>query len=234
MTPGHGSGDRSETLEQPWDRLLSDRDRAVIEAAGYDERGASTWETRGVGERPGVLVVDMQRYIVGEDVPIFEAVEESAVAIGEAAWDAVDHIAPLLDEARSLDVPVFYSRVVPTRYDDPAHDDLGIVEPLAPAAGDVVVDKPFSSSFFGTDLSGRLVRAGVDTLVVVGNTTSGCLRATVVDAQQLGFDVVVPRECVFDRLDISHAVGLLDMWMKYANVLPVEAARELLAELAGA
>lgn len=218
--------------ERPWDRLLTDRDRAVIEAAGYDERGAASWDTRGVGDRPGLLVVDMQRYIVGEDVPIFEAVEASAVAIGETAWAAIDQIAPLLEASRSLDVPVFYSRVVPARYDDPSHDDLRIVEPLSPEPGESVVDKPFSSSFFGTDLVSRLIRADVDTLVVVGNTTSGCLRATVVDAQQLGFDVVVPQECVFDRLDLSHAVGLLDMWMKYANVLPVEAVHELLAERA--
>lgn len=218
--------------DPPWDEYLSERDRRVIEAAGYDERGASSWESRAQGTAPAVLVVDMQRITVGEDVPIFEAVEESAIAMGEVAHAAMDHLVPFVDHARDLGVPVVYTRVVPAAYDDPDHPDLDVVDPLEPNPGDPVVDKSYSSAFFGSDLSSVLVREGVDTLFVVGNTTSGCLRATVVDAQQLGFDVVVPVECVFDRLDLAHAASLLDMWMKYATVLRVDDAVESLEELA--
>jgi nicotinamidase-related amidase len=215
--------------ERPWDGLLSKRDRRVIEAAGYDTRGASNWDTRGFGERPMVLVVDMQRLIVADNVSIFDAIEEtSRIAVGEDAWTAMEEMVPFVERARELGVPITYTRVVPPAYDDPDHPDLAVVDPLAPDPGDDILDKRYSSCFHGTDLVSRLVRAQVDTLVVVGDTTSGCLRATVVDAQQYGFKVVVPWECVFDRIDLSHRASLLDMWMKYADVRETSA---VLAEL---
>lgn len=204
---------------RPWDDLLSARDRRVIEAAGYDTRGASNWDTRGFGERPMVLVVDMQRLIVGENVSIFEAIEEtSRIAVGEGAYEAMEEMVPLVERARDLGVPITYTRVIPPAYDDPDHPELAIVDALEPAPDDDILDKRYASCFHGTDLVSRLIRANVDTLVVVGDTTSGCLRATVVDAQQYGFKVVVPYECVFDRIDLSHRASLLDMWMKYADV----------------
>lgn len=220
---------------RPWDDLLSERDRRVIEAAGYDTRGASNWNTRGFGERPMLLVVDMQRLIVADNVSIFEAIEEtSRIAVGEGAWRALEEISPLVERARELGVPITFTRVVPPAYDDPTHPDLAIVDALAPAPGDDVLDKRYSSCFHGTDLVSRLIRANVDTLVVVGDTTSGCLRATVVDAQQYGFNVVVPQECVFDRIDLSHRASLLDMWMKYADVRETSEVLELLESVTDA
>ncbi|WP_255197812.1 isochorismatase family protein [Halorarius litoreus] len=215
--------------ERPWDSLLSDRDREVIEAAGYDEKGASNWNTRGVGDSPMLLIIDVQRVTVGADVPITEAVEESRIAMGEVAHSALEHIVPFVEFVRDQEIPVTHTRVVPPPYgpDDP---EVQIVDALAPREGEAVVDKRYASAFFGTDLVSRLIRANVDTLVVVGDTTSGCLRATVVDAQQFGFKVVVPEECVFDRIDLSHRASLLDMWMKYATVRPTSEVRELLAD----
>jgi len=216
-----------------WEEHLSERDQRVIEAAGYDERGASSWESRGQGERPLVLVIDMQGITVGEDVDIFEAIEESTISMGEVAWDAIDRIVPFLDFARERDVPVIYTRVVPSSYDDTDHPNLDIVDTIAPEEGETVIDKNYASAFYGTDLSSHLVREGADTIFVVGNTTSGCLRATVVDAQQRGYNVVVPQDFVFDRLDLSHATALLEMWMKYADVVEADEARELLDEMSG-
>ncbi|WP_254547033.1 isochorismatase family protein [Halomarina pelagica] len=218
--------------ERPWETLLSDRDREVIEAAGYDTRGASNWDTRGVGTSPMVLVIDMQRVTVGADVPIVEAVEESRIAMGEVAHRALEHIVLFVEFARERGIPVTHARVVPPAY-DPDDPEVQFVDALTPREGEQVIEKRYASAFFGTDLVARLVRAGVDTLVVVGNTTSGCLRATVVDAQQFGFKVLLPQECVFDRIDLSHRVNLLDMWMKYADVRPTEEIRELLAALDG-
>jgi nicotinamidase-related amidase len=111
-----------------------------------------------------------------------------------------------------------YTRVVPSSYDDPDHEDLDIVDPVAPEPDDAVIDKSYASAFYGTDLLSRLVRGDHDSVIVVGNSTSGCVRATTVDAQQHGFDVIVPQECIFDRIEASHKIGLLDMWMKYAEV----------------
>lgn len=208
--------------EHVWTDLLTERDERVISKAGYDQGGASSWETRQLGDSPLVLVVDMQRLIVGDDEPILDAVESHRTAMGEIAWDAIDRIAPFLSTARDHDVPVAYTRLVPAAYDDPDHEDLEIVDPVAPEPGDPVIDKSYASAFYGTDLVSRLVRRDVDTLVVVGNSTSGCVRATVVDAQQRGFDVALPQECLFDRIEASHKIALLDMWMKYASVLERE------------
>jgi nicotinamidase-related amidase len=139
--------------------------------------------------------------------------------MGEIAWDAIDHIAPFLETAREADVPIMYTRVVPKSYEDPDHEDLDIVAPVAPEAGETVIDKSYASAFYGTDLLSRLVRGGHNTVVIVGNSTSGCVRATAIDAQQNGFDVLLPQECLFDRIEASHKVALLDLWMKYAEVL---------------
>ena len=205
-----------------WEDLLSERDKQVISKAGYDESGASSWESRGTGTNPIVLVIDMQRLVVGENVPILEAIEEYRTAMGSVAWDAIDHIQPFLDFARDNDVPVAYTRVVPTSYDDPHHEDLEIVDPVAPEPGETVVDKSYASAFYGTDLLSRLVRNGHDSVIIVGNSTSGCVRATAIDAQQNGFDVLLPQECLFDRIEASHKIALLDLWMKYAEVLERE------------
>ena len=93
------------------------------------------------------------------------------------------------------------------------------MEPLAPKDDDLVIDKRYSSAFYGTTLLTHLVQKGVDTIIIVGNSTSGCVRATAVDAKQRGFNGVIPEECVFDRIEASHKVGLLDLWMKYATVM---------------
>jgi len=204
-----------------WDSLLSDRDREVLVRSGYDSGGASNWDTRGFGDGPAVLVIDMQRFILGEDEPIVEAVEKEQVAMGDVGWMAMrEHIRPFVDTAREVGLPVIHTRVIPDRYADPDHPDLQLVDPMRAMEGETVIEKPYPSAFYGTDLLTRLIRNGIDTLVIVGNTTSGCIRATVTDAQQYGFHIVIPEECVFDRIEASHKIGLLDLWMKYAEVLP--------------
>ncbi|POG56116.1 isochorismatase family protein [Haloferax marisrubri] len=209
-----------------WEDLLSEQDKQVITKAGYDKEGASSWESRGMGENPMVLVIDMQRLIVGENAPILDAIEEYRTAMGDIAWDAIEHIDPFLDFAREQGLPVTYTRVVPSSYDDPDHPDLDIVDPVAPEEGDAVVDKSYASAFYGTDLLSRLVRGDHDSVIIVGNSTSGCVRATAVDAKQNGFSVILPQECIFDRIEASHKIGLLDLWMKYAEVLETEAVEE--------
>ena len=218
--------------EHIWEDLLTDRDQQVIIEAGYDKEGASSWESRGTGTDPVVLVIDMQRLIVGENVPILDAVQDYRTAMGEIAWDAIDYIAPFLELVREQGLPVMYTRVVPTSYDDPHHEDLDIVDPVAPKEGETVVDKSYASAFYGTDLLSRLIRRGHDSIIIVGNSTSGCVRATVIDAQQNGFDVLLPQECLFDRIEASHKIALLDMWMKYAEVLEREEAEEYVRKVA--
>ena len=218
--------------EHIWDDLLTERDRQVIEKAGYDEAGASSWDSRGLGTDPLVLVIDVQRLVVGADEPILDAIEDYRTAMGEVAWDAIGEIGPFLDFAREHGLPIAYTRVVPTSYDDPDHEDLDIVEPVAPEPGETVIDKSYASAFYGTDLLSRLVRGGHDSVIIVGNSTSGCVRATSIDAQQNGLDVILPQECLFDRIEASHKVALLDLWMKYAEVLEREEVEAYVAEIA--
>jgi nicotinamidase-related amidase len=214
-----------------WEDLLSEQDRQVITKAGYDKEGASSWDSRGTGTNPMVLVIDMQRLVVGEDVPILDAIDDYRTAMGEIAWDAIDHFEPFLDFAREQGLPVTYTRVVPSSYDDPHHEDLDIVDPVAPKDGETVIDKSYASAFYGTDLLSRLVRGGHDSVIIVGNSTSGCVRATAIDAQQNGLDVILPQECLFDRIEASHKIALMDLWMKYAEVLEREEVEEYVREV---
>jgi nicotinamidase-related amidase len=203
-----------------WDDILSEQDKAVIVKAGYTGRGAASWESRGLGQRAVVLVIDMQHICVGPNLPILEAIEHYRTACGEIGWQAIEQMKPLLSLARSAGVPVIYTRVIPRGY-GPNDDATQIVEPIAPEPGELVVDKNYASSFYGTALLHHLVRLGADTVIIIGNTTGGCVRATAIDAQMNGFNVVIPEECVFDRIQASHKIALLDLWMKYAQVMPV-------------
>ena len=213
-----------------WDDILSEQDRAVIEKAGYSKRGAASWESRGLGQRPVMLVIDMQELSCGPNVPILQAIEVHRTAMGEIAWAAVERIRPLLASARQAGAPVVYTRVIP-RGCGPNDRAVQIVQDLAPEDNDLVIDKSYASAFFGTALLSQLVRRGADTVVVVGNSTSGCVRATAIDAQQNGFSVVVPEECVFDRIQASHKASLLDLWMKYAQVMPTDQVTDYLRQL---
>jgi nicotinamidase-related amidase len=106
-----------------------------------------------------------------------------------------------------------------------------IVEELAPdpSLGEIVLVKHYPSAFFATPLTSYLVEAGVDTLVIAGGTTSGCVRATAVDGSSLNFNVAIVADCVFDRLPTSHRSALLDVWMKYGGVLSLGEALGYLA-----
>lgn len=213
-----------------WEDLLTEQERILIEKGGYATRGCASWSSRGLGTRPVCLVIDMQEFIVGRNVPILQAIKDHPTAMGEIAWKAMEHIVPLVKLARELQVPIMYTRVVPQgcRSGDRA---VQIVADLAPEPGDVVVEKNFASAFYGTALATHLVQRRIDTVIAVGNSTSGCLRATAIDAMQLGFKVVVPEECTFDRIAASHKASLLDLWMKYAEVISKEQVVAYLLQL---
>jgi nicotinamidase-related amidase len=105
------------------------------------------------------------------------------------------------------------------------------VEQIAPKPGDILLPKRHASAFFGTPMASYLIDLGIDTLIVVGCTTSGCVRATVADGFSYNFRVVVPVECVYDRSQTAHAVNLFDMHYKYADVLPLDEVLEFVSTL---
>ncbi len=224
-----------------WDEYLTERDRAVYATAGYGAR-------RPLGSRPAVVVIDVNYDFVGhERAPVLESAKTWRNSCGEEGWDGVAAIATLLEAARDHSLPIFYSTS-----EEPRPDGLGrgmwrssrvgeqagvpgfvgsdVVAEIAPQERDVLLRKSKPSAFFGTGLLSLLLELGVEDLLVVGTTTSGCVRATVVDAFSHNFNVVVVEEGCFDRGQASHALNLFDMDAKYADVLPLQ---EVLEHLAG-
>jgi maleamate amidohydrolase len=184
--------------------------------------------TLGVGRRPAVIVIDFIRAYTEPGSPLY----------AKAVVDAVAQTKPLLDVGRERRIPIVYTRVlyhkdgldgglfvrkVPVLRRLVEGEPLAdIVPELPPAASDVVIVKQYASAFFGTSLAGLLTAAGVDTLVITGCSTSGCVRATAVDTIQYGFRPIVVRECVADRRPEPHEANLFDIQAKYGDVLPLK------------
>lgn len=195
----------------------------------------------GWGERPAVLVVDMTLAFTGE-----------APDVGEPCIEANER---LLTAARDAEVPVYYATpnpagTYPQGYpvttkaspasdrgpertgDDDRRDWLAkldrIVPALEPRDDEVVIQKSRASAFFDTHLSNLLHGQGIDTLVVGGMTTSGCIRATAVDSHSSNFRTIIPEECVADPSGISHEICLFDLDMKFADVTPLSTVVEKL------
>lgn len=227
-------------MSRIWEDALTETDKAVIKKGGYGK-------SRGLGKKPVFVIIDAQHNYVGADAPIDQQLKEWPSGGGEAAWRAIEKIKGLKELAKAQDIPVLYTRNVQkdtsrfdsfaskakrdnTKYIDgnPAAD---IVEDLAPDEGDLVVNKSYASAFFGTPLISYLIKMQVDTLVIVGGSTSGCVRATAVDAVTRNFNVAIVEDAVYDRIELSHKAGLLDLWMKYCDVLATEEIKTYFTEI---
>jgi maleamate amidohydrolase len=202
-----------------WDSLVPPDEREVYRRAGYGK-------SLGAGTKPALLVVDMEYNFTGHrPEPILDSIARYPNSSGYAAWEAIPHIRRLLDLARERGVPVAFTHGVDRP--DSGPNELRPLK-LAPVTGELVIAKETPSAFAGTNLVAHLVDWNVDTVIVTGCTTSGCVRATVVDAYSYRFKVLVPEETVFDRGQVPHLVNLFDMDMKYADVMPLSAVVEYL------
>lgn len=209
-----------------WDDVISDEERRLLEKAGFGKRKA-------FGQSPALAVIDVVTHFVGDKPePIAQSIERFPLSCGEAGWRAVRQIGAILPVARSLKIPIIYSTgdtSLPAPWLDKkrdeevraVHDGNEIVGEIAPHPGDIVIRKHAPSIFFGTPLIGILMTLSVDTLVCCGGVTSGCVKASVVDAASYGLRVGVIEECTFDRIEICHKVNLFDMGLKYAKVISV-------------
>jgi maleamate amidohydrolase len=201
-------------------------------------RAAGFGRSAGLGRRPALLVIDVQYRTTGRRrVPIEVAMSEYPTACGNRGWEAVDRIAGLLDAARETGVPVLFAHVAPktetttggfrlktpslASSDERAYD---FVAEAAPLPGEPLIAKDHPSAFFATSLTTHLISLGIDTLLLTGATTSGCVRATAVDAFSFGFRVAVVADAVFDRLDLVHEASLFDIAAKYGDLLDSAAA----------
>ena len=224
--------------EPVWNKFLTERDKAVFAAGGFGARA-------GFGKRPALLVIDVNWAFCGErPEPILDSIKRWRTSCGEEAWVALDYIKQLIDKAHVKDLPVIYttgegrpdkrdrgswswksSRAdetgggAPSGSNTPPVDGNEIVAMIAPGPKDIVIRKQKPSGFFGSNLASFLTLLGCDSVIIVGTTTSGCVRATAVDAFSLNYRVILAEEGCFDRSEASHAVSLCDMHAKYADVV---------------
>lgn len=193
-----------------------------------------------VGRNPAVLAIDLyNKAYQGGARPVREVDRLFPGSCGERAWAALEPTRQLFAAARRAGIPVIYStRHAETGGVDSTHRRKGreseelyhIKAEVAPAPGDLVIYKERASVFFGTPLVAHLRMLGTDSLIICGESTSGCVRASTVDAYSNAFHSVVVEECTYDRSMLSHKVNLFDLHHKYADVMHLD---EVVAHLDG-
>lgn len=214
-----------------WDDVLSETDRIVIEKGKYGQ-------PRGYGKKPLLLCIDLQPNYIGADLPIEQQLDEWPSGGGATAWAGVRKILSLRDAARAAGVPVFYTRNVQNstaQFDNFAgkrkrdnskfidgHPNSDLLPCVKPLPDEMIIPKSYASAFYGTPLQSYLITLGIDTVIIVGGSTGGCCRATAVDAATRSYHLIYVEDCLFDRIEVSHKAALLDVWMKYGDVVDSE------------
>ncbi|MGD9737303.1 MAG: isochorismatase family protein [Solirubrobacterales bacterium] len=203
----------------------------IYERAGWGSRVQR-------GSRPAVLVVDLSRGFSEPQFPTGADLSAVVAATAELIEAAHDAGAPVLFTTIAYEEAdlegVAWLRKAPGMGILRAGSELVELDPRLPRrSADALIVKKGASAFFGTDLAASLVALGVDTVLVCGATTSGCVRASVVDAVQSGFTVLVPRPCVGDRAAGPHEANLFDIDAKYADVIELDDALAYVAAASG-
>ncbi|MEE8334045.1 MAG: isochorismatase family protein [Alphaproteobacteria bacterium] len=230
--------------QNPWDTFLTERDKKVFDQSGF---GAQA----GPGKKPALLIIDVSYNFCGDRrEPILDSIKRFHNSCGEDAWDALPHIRRLIDAARKKGLPVIYTTgsvredgwdaggwawknartdedVIAPNASGFNRDGNDIMDEIAPGPRDIVIRKLKPSAFSGTPLQAFLNDLGADSLIVTGTTTSGCVRASVIDAFSNNLRCTVVEEGCFDRSQASHAINLCDMNAKYADVVKIDDALAL-------
>ena len=234
--------------ERIWDKYISKRDQGVFNAAGFGQ-------SAGFGERPVLMVIDVNYAFCGDRrEPILDSIKRWKLSCGEAAWDALPILVKLIETAHIKEIPVIYTtgysrtdkwdrgswswknpRGENLEHSEPApktnRDGNDIMDEITPNPQDIVVWKQKPSAFHEAPTMSYLNLLKADTVIIAGTTTSGCVRATAVDAFSHNFHVSVIEDGCFDRSDVSHAITLLDLHAKYADVVKSDGVIEYLNNL---
>jgi len=219
--------------EPIWNKFLTERDKQVFAAGGFGSR-------QGFGKRPVICVVDVNYNFCGDrPEPILESIKRWRNSCGEEAYEGIKAIKRLLTAGRAKGLPVIYTTGI-RRADNwdaggwawknkrtierqkvQATNESGdtIVPEIAPQPQDIIIYKQKPSAFAGTPLMSYMMLLGADSILLTGTTTSGCVRATVLDAFSLNYRISLAEEGCFDRSQASHAINLCDMNAKYADVV---------------
>lgn len=224
-----------------WEKIIPEVDRQVYDKARYGKK-------QTLGQNPALLVVDVVTSFTGTTPQdTLAAIDEFQTSCGEQGWRALPHIRTLIDACREARMPVIYTKGDPdykvscggstksqlgiSEKEMRAIFNEGFPEMIQPRDGDFVIRKTKASAFFMTPLPIYLNNHGVDSLIICGTTTCGCVRASVVDSFSYGYPTFVVEECCFDRSNFSHLVNLFEMNQKYADVLTLNEALGLVAKL---
>jgi maleamate amidohydrolase len=208
----------------------------MADSADQNQNYEGVWDNRlGFGNKSAIIDIDLlQGYTT-----------EGSALYAPGVVDCVKEMPDFLDLAREKGVPIIHTRVLYTtpNYEDggiwikkaPVLRDLVAGNPYAefcpevvPKPGEPIIVKQYASAFFGTSLISTLNGLGVDTLIITGCTTSGCIRATAVDAVQHGIRPICVRECIGDRHEGPHEANLFDINAKYGDVISKQEAIEYL------
>lgn len=223
-----------------WEKFMTERDKMHDQARGKKE-------PFGFGEKPALILIDFYYGALGlTRQPLMEQIKTHPGGMGLEGWAAVDQTKILLEAARNNNIPVVHvtkldrdnvvgwaNRVGRRKQVGFAETKMSeelkrrsaeIVAEVAPIEGELVIRKAAPSAFNGTVLPYMLQSWGIDTLIACGESTSGCVRATVVDGTTHSFRMGVVEECTFDRTEMSHWVNLFDMNAKYADVIKLAEA----------
>jgi nicotinamidase-related amidase len=220
-----------------WKDVVSDD---ILELYKHYERATF------VGPRPALLAIDLYELAYqGGAFPVSEVSKIYPSSCGINAWKAIEPTQRLFAAARRAGIPIIYTtgdtrpNTRPTsikatkRSGVPNDPKLFAIRPeFAPQAGDIIITKQRASGFFGTPLVAHLTQLGIQSLIVIGESTSGCVRASSVDGYSNGYHVALVEECCFDRSEMSHKINLFDLHHKYADVLGVDAVVAHLDQLA--
>jgi maleamate amidohydrolase len=211
---------------------LDASDRAFFKERGFGGR-------LGFGVRPALLVIDLTNGFtdaslpLGSDLSAQIAATNKLIAIAREKGVPVIFTAVRYEDANMGDAGIWYQKMRGQSTLNVSSDGYQIDARLNRIDTDVVLYKKYASCFFGSDLTSRLVNLGVDTLVITGTSTSGCVRSTVVDAVQTGFRPMVVAEAVGDRSQASHQQSLFDIDTKYGDVVSMSETERYLASIKG-
>jgi maleamate amidohydrolase len=197
-----------------------------------------------IGPKAALLAIDLYELAYqGGPNPVTEVVKSYPSSCGINAYNAIKPTQALFAAARAAGMPVFYSTTetrpaakpkaikATNRQSVDKGDDLYRIRPeFAPQDNDVVLFKQRASAFFGTPLVAHLAQLSIDTVIICGESTSGCVRASTVDGYSYGYHMVMAEECCFDRSELSHKVNLFDLHHKYADVMKTQAIVDILKQ----
>lgn len=217
-----------------WMKLIPEEDFRTYQAAGFHG-------DYKLGARSALIVVDVTYGFTGsEGLTLQQAIAEFGTACGPVSWETMPRIRRLIDLFRARNLPIVFTHGLTeaapfagttTKAGRGAHRPPRFNEfppQVTPREGEWVLAKTKASAFFQSPLTAYLIRERVDTLFVCGVSTSGCVRASVVDAQSHGYTTFVVDDCCFDRSWFAHCANLFDMQSKYATVVSLSELENLL------